>query len=489
VDITVFNLNNPTNINASLGTIGNGTVVWVAQINSYDWGIYRCVQISGRMTILSNNLNGTSVAQFSGPHGRSVGDVIIIKYFNNAVDGVYRVLSTPLPTTLVIAFTFTNSSQIQLTGTGLVFYLQTMRVGQASDISTLPYVHDLEPGAKAWVDNNGQGHWEVLEKTAPFTITTVLVPYNNFTNSSFGTSISQTINHHSVLIGDPGANSGIGGIYSYRRTSNGLYADNVFLTLNATDTAGYGNSVMFGVRNWAVAGASASNSNAGYATILYQVPSTNDYIQTQLLVAPDQNFSDIQFGSAVAISQDEHWMYIAAPGADTVYAYGRVDIQQQSVSYTTDGTTSAFNWSNSLMITPDYPAQLIVTVNNSIAIYGVDYYINSNVVQFYIAPAVNQTLKILRRQATQLDQTTYYNITQNSTSGTGSGALFTVSNTRGVYYPTLRSGGIGYNINDTITIDYTQICPNGSSANNLVITVTAVTDGAITTFSFNSNNK
>ena len=243
VDITVFNLNDPANINANINTIGNGTVIWVAQINSYDWGIYKCVQISGQMTLLSNNLNATSVVQFNTTHGLAIGNTIIIKYFNDLVNGVYRVLSVPTPTTVVIAFAFTNTNQSQITGTGLVFYLQNTRVAQASDIQNLPYVNDLVPGALAWVDNNGSGHWEVLEKTAPFTVTSTLTPYELFANSLFGTSVSQTTNHYSVLVGAPAASSGAGVVYTYRQSNIVPYVDNIALTLSATGTAGYGSSV------------------------------------------------------------------------------------------------------------------------------------------------------------------------------------------------------------------------------------------------------
>ena len=41
-----------------------------------------------------------------------------------------------------------------------------MRVSQASDVVNLPYVNSLLPGARAWVDNNGAGLWEVIEKQA-----------------------------------------------------------------------------------------------------------------------------------------------------------------------------------------------------------------------------------------------------------------------------------------------------------------------------------
>jgi pimeloyl-ACP methyl ester carboxylesterase len=52
----------------------------------------------------------------------------------------------------------------------LVFFLQTARVAQASDVASLPYSNELIPGSKAWVDDDGTGHWVVLEKQEQFAI-------------------------------------------------------------------------------------------------------------------------------------------------------------------------------------------------------------------------------------------------------------------------------------------------------------------------------
>jgi ketose-bisphosphate aldolase len=154
------------------------------------------------------------------------------------------------------------------------------------------------------------------------------------------------------------------------------------------------------------------------------------YLQTQLLVAPDQNFTATGFGTAVQISDNERWMYISAPGANQIYAYARVDVPGQSVSYTTNGTTATFVYNNDIMIDPTYPGQLLVTLNNSLQVYGTDYVINGVLVQFLNTPGTNNTVLIRRRTSVQLDFATYAGVTQNSTTGSGSGATFTVVNTR-----------------------------------------------------------
>ena len=482
VDITVFNLNNPSTIAANLSTVGNGTTIWVAQDNSYNWNIYQCAQVPGRIIQLTDNLNGTSRAQFSNTVTLAVGDLIIIRYFDSGVDGVYRVLSRPTIDTVVINYAFTNSNQTSITGTGIAFYLQTMRVAQASDVINLPYANQLTPGAMAWVDDNGSGHWEVLQKTDPFAAIEAITADDPVVNSLFGTSIAQSSNHYAMIVGSPGDYNGHGGVYTYRINTHNQYVQNTELELTVADALGFGNSVDFGDRTWVVAGASASNSGAGYATVIYLVPGTGDYLQTQLLVAPDQDFSASGFGTAVKISADERWMYIGAPGANKVYAYGRVDVPEQHVEYVGDGTTTGFNYSDNIMINPLEPEQLLVTVNNALQTYGINYTLTSSYVQFSTPPALNNKIVIRRRTTKQLDSQTYYNVTQDSTTGSGVSARFTVNNTRGTYSISITAPGVNYTVGDQLTISYTQVDPSGSSSNNITITVTEVTDTGITGF-------
>ena len=403
VDITVFNLDDPSNIAANLSDIGNGTTIWVAQENS-SWNIYQCAQTPGRLLSVTDNLNGTSQAQFSTTQNLAVGDLIIIRYFDTAVDGVYRVLGVPAIDTVIIQYEFLNTNQTTISGTGIVFYLQTMRVAQPSDIITLPYANQLVPGARAWVDNNGTGLWEVLRKTAPFTATDLLEPLGRESNSRFGTSIAQSNNNFAMLIGAPGAFSGQGRIYTYCLDENNQYIPNSILTLEATAVSGFGDSVDFGNRTWAVAGASTSDGGAGYAAILYLIPGSNNYFTAQLLTAPDPDYSTITgFGSAVRISTDERWLYVGAPGVNSVYAYARIDEPLQSVTYTANGITTNFNYSDYLEVTPGFPEQISVSLNDTPLTLGINYTISGNFVAFSVPPDAGAKILIARRVEQQLD--------------------------------------------------------------------------------------
>ena len=488
VDVTVFSFDNPSSIEQHINDIGVGTIIWVAKSNSYDWNVYRCQDVKGQLTTVSDNLNGTSIATFNADHGLSRGDLVIIKYFNSSVNGVYRVLATPTPNTMTISYQFNNTNQTTISGQGLVFFLQTARVKQASDAASLPYVNQLGKKAKVWVDNNGSGHWEVIEKQDTFVEVNTVPVSPQVAYSEYGKDVAQSYNHLAALAGAPGINT-TGALYTFTRDEQNSYVYGPLLYLGATGTLNYGCSVNFGYQNWAAAGASLSNSGAGYAASLY-LSSTGEFAQTQLLMADDLDFTAINFGACVDISQDERWLYVGAPGGNKVYAYGRVDVQIQTCGYKADGTTTSFNYSDNIVIDFTEPLQLMVSVDDVDITGNGSYTVGASNVIFTVAPAADSIVKFARRQDKTLDLARYSGITQNSTSGSGSGAQFEVENRRGVYSAEIYNdiGGTGYLIGDTVTIDYTQIDPTGSAANNLVMTVVAVgPSGELLAFTFSGS--
>ena len=488
VDITVFSFDDPSNISANIDQIGIGTRIWVAKTNPYDWNIYRCNQTPGFVNSVSDNLDGTSLVTFTKPHGLNVGDLLIIRFFSDSINGVYRVLTVPRQNTLTIAYTFPSSNASSITGAGLAFFLQTMRVAQASDVLNLPYANDLVPGATVWVDDDGTGHWTVLEKQNVFTSNDSLEPSVNdnssIVNAHYGTSVSQATDNLFAFVGAPGFPQD-GAVYTYLRNIDNNYAFNIIITPTTAGTLDFGFSTDIGDQTWAVVGSPGSNANEGYATMIYRVPATNDFLESQQIISPDYVSAGAgQFGYSVSLSRDERWLYVAAPGNDRVYGYGRVEVQPQSVTYTTDGISSNYQYSSNLDIANGQYDQLLVTINNAIKIINIDYVANDIEISFVVPPAAGQQLTISRRQTTQLDRATYYNVTQDSSTGIGTGAQFTVERTRGVYSPTLTVAGDNYIVGDILTIDATTIGGGVDGVNDLTITVTSVDgNGGITGFS------
>lgn len=502
VDITVFNILDQADLNANLDQIGAGTSIWVAKINNYDWNIYRTESVPGAIQHVCDNLDGTSRVIFSQQHGLSADDTLIIKFFDVEIDGSYTVLSVPNLTTVNIAFQFSRDRTVA-NGTGLGFTLQTMRVAQASDVVTLPYADDILPGAKVWVDNNGNGEWEVIEKREVFTDVAQISPLLLDATEHFGSSVAQSTNRLATLVGSPRYNHGSGvsqgAVYVYVKNYGNEYvpvspianADGI-ITSTGTGVRGLGNAVDFGNQDWAVAGASASwgpngvgEANSGYATVIYRDPALgqpgiNPYTTWQLLTQPGTTTSVNpglgEFGYSVSMSLDERWMYVGAPGLNKVHAYGRVDWEKQVVKDIGDDSTTTYAIDQTIQIDAD--TQLIVTIDGQVQILGTDYTVTQDggayvAVEFATAPAAGTLIAITRTYVKQLDAQTYYDVTQSATSGIGSGAEFTVIRVRNTVTVGVTTLGTNYANGDTVTIAAASF---GGQAN---ITLTIAGSGGV----------
>ena len=407
VDVTVFDINNTASLAGNLNNIISGSTVWVAKINDYDWGIYRASQLSAQIIQINSNLNGTTVVTFNNEHGLVADNTLLVKYFGSGFDGVYRVLNVPGINQVTVAFSFLQQSQTVALGTGTAFTLQSQRVAQASDIVTLPYVNNLIPGDMAWVDDNGEGLWQVLQKQEVFTAGGQITAINPSANSQFGTSVAQARSNLFAFVGSPayGATQS-GAVYTYVRTSQNPFTQNSLLECNNPGAYGFGVSLSIGNQTWGVAGAPASigsdsSANSGYAATIYRFPNSSSFSIANLLTVPNPSYIDSggEFGTSVAISADENWMYIGAPGINQVFAYGLVNIESQIVKYITDGDQNIYNYSDSVIIDSGAYEQVVVILNNQLLTYGVDYTVDATNITLSTTPPKSLILQILRRTA------------------------------------------------------------------------------------------
>ena len=423
VDISVFELSDPASLSANINSIQNGTIIWVAKINDYNWGIYRSKSITGSIQHVCDNLNGTSRVIFSNQHGLSVGDTLIIRFFDSEVNGVYKVLSVADLNTVNIAFTFT-AGRVVANGNGIGFTLQSLRVAQGSDVDNLSYKSQFVTGSKLWIDDNGAGNWEVLKKQNPFANRGQTEPLDPELGEQFGTAVSQSLDQLGLLSGAPNYTAGgaiqKGGVYVYLRDYSGSYnvaspviGQDVILTLNSPGTRNFGCSLTFGGSNWAAAGASASlgpndEANNGYVGVIFKDPdlgtstAPNPYAVWQLIPLPGTTDSTTpgaaEFGYAVAVSEDERWMYVGGPGLNRVYTFGRVDWTDQYQIDIVPAVTSSIYIADSIQI--DNDQQISVQVNTRTLVLNTDYIVDSvyNYVIFNVPLAVNDVVTIRRNK-------------------------------------------------------------------------------------------
>ena len=397
VDITVFNIDNTTSLAADLSNVNVGSIVWVAKINDYDWGIYRTAQVFGNITQVNSNLNGTAVVTFNQAHGLTVDNILLIKYFGSGIDGVYRVLNVPNIFQVTINFSFLQTDQIVATGTGTPFTLQSQRVAQGSDIITLPYANDLIPGDRAWIDDNGAGLWEVVQKQEVFHTSGQLEVTTPVANSQFGASVAQARDNLFAFVGAPGYGSQ-GALYTYVRTSINPFTQNSIIECNATGTLGFGSIVSIGDQTWGAVGA-PNSTVSGYAAVIYRFPNSPSFEISNLLTVPDIAYINFpaEFGTSIVVSPDENWMYIGAPGINQVFAYGLVELQPQLIEYVTDGNQSTFQYNNNIVIDSGEYQQLFVVLNNQLLTYTTDYTVTDTSIVLNSVPVKDLVLKIGRQ--------------------------------------------------------------------------------------------
>ena len=403
VEIKVFDFDDLTEIVNNLDEIVLGANIWVAKSNSYDWNVYRTNVIGVDLIQVADNLNGTCTFTFDGNHGLTVNDKLIIKYFDADVDGAYEPVSVPSLKNVTVALSLPNSTTV-ISGVGIAFILESARVEQASDISNLSFANQLVAGSKAWVDNDGTGHWAAYEKTDPYTNSVELSPSRDNTDTLFGTSLAQGLNNQGGLIGTPGYNSSLGGVFTYNKLGPSTFVETGVLAPNTTGLVGYGTSLSSGDTQYAVTGAPSSLGNRGYAYVIRRNPDNGSYRNTQCLVESTTD-TNSEFGYSVAISPDERWMYIGAPGEDTVYAYNKITVQDQSMTFVGDSTTTNFDISGTIIIDDDSSdagigsQQIGVLVNNLPKLQGTDWVYNAGEVAFTTAPNTSDEIKITRKQS------------------------------------------------------------------------------------------
>ena len=364
VDIKVFDYNDLTNVLANINDIALGTNIWVAKANSYDWNIYRTNLVPASVILVTDNLNETSTITFDVNHGLSVNDRIIIKYFSTSVDGAYIVGTVPGLKTITLTLSLPGET-VTITGDGRAFILESVRVAQASDVADLSFANNIVPGNQAWVDNNGNDKWTVLQKINPFSTPTDLEASVPIINDLYGTTVSQGLRNQGLLIGAPGHNSNKGGLYALGKDISGAYVQVALIAPTTTGFVGFGTSLSVGKYDWAIAGAPASDTNKGYAVSINRNSADGTYTQTQNFNT-GTNDAD-KFGTSVAISDDERWMYISAPADNKVYAYTKVEVQSQQLEYTGDGTTTVFVIEPTIVVDANdatATTQIGVTVNN-----------------------------------------------------------------------------------------------------------------------------
>jgi hypothetical protein len=309
IDDTTFQAYNLTDLNTNSDNydmLYRGDVVWVAHYYTNDdtetikqgWDIFTPVSVNTSVTTAKNNLNGTVTLTFAGQHGLSKYDPFVVVGFDRKVNGYYTVSSVTSLTSLVIKKTL-SKSDLKITGTGVAFKLNSVRVSQPSSLSEISeHVKYSEFSTRrVWADGDSNGNWAVYK----------VGPVYKKTASDFGTYTDSSGN---TIDSDTGK-SGLGTSVAYTARLGTLSTD----SSGKLYQSGIDKNIVIGGKLTAVDVGTTSYIYGTDGTDVYQVKVDNGEWST----APTKIATQSSI-TALAVSGNRRWMYIAT-STQTIYSY------------------------------------------------------------------------------------------------------------------------------------------------------------------------
>ena len=386
VEIQLFSIDDLNSLTAELDKVSNLAEVWVAKINESDWDVYKCQNLAVTLVVAQDNLDGQTLLIFSGDHGLTADQTIIIKEFNIDLQGAFKISSVPSTSTVLIDSQLPDGVTT-LVGEGVVFELSTVHVAQPSDIADLPILFDLTKTNKVWIDNNGSGRWQTLEKQTPFTGTK---DYEYAGTELFGSAVCQTSDNANILIGAPGSyTSGV--VIPYYLDGNVYTAESPVAVP----------SVWTNYSDFGRVGDASGNIWAAFSVGLGTVPDFNTDFRVVVMQKTDRGFEPRQllpggstgvagvFSGDIQFSEDAYWLYVSNPVDKKVQAYQRNRFQEQATEFACNGVQFIFESDGTVLV--DSGSQWSVTLNNTIQSYNQDYTASTTRISFRVPPAAPVT--------------------------------------------------------------------------------------------------
>lgn len=328
VDSTIFDLQNYAELYNVLGQIGNGYRIWVAKDFDNDWNVYRVTETGNFITGYEYNLNTLIKITTFDPHSFSVGDIIAFRNFDPDFDGFYRVFEL-FDSNSFYVIASRNAGLIQevgqVYGSGIILLLTSVRAADVTGIITKEPPYYWRNNDKIWIDNAGD--WRVYEKTEPWAGGSKLTLGSSdyATGSQYGTSVRFNENSTSLIVGAPGVSEGL--VRLFARTAGAA----TFIPASTIQPAvsyalGFGKSLDIG-SSVIVVGAPDTLSERGLVFVYNYDPTIGTNFIAAVRIA--DGVSNHKFGTSVSISRDDRWLYVGAPGAESVYAFNKKTLPTQ----------------------------------------------------------------------------------------------------------------------------------------------------------------
>ena len=384
VDFTVFDINQISSLDNNIDSIGRGTTIWVAKDGPAS-NVYRVQETDVKITSVNKQTNNFVVFETDKTHNLDSGDIVVVKSNDASIRGFKKISSVPGYNKFAIE---TDADIDNINDISIPLYtLISVKFPTLNALVNATPVNGWSKGEKVWVDADETNKWAVYNKKEPFQLSTHLVE-KSVTDDFYGSSIAISNDSLTLVIGASGDNQG--SAYTYVKNEQNKYALNLMLEeadLNNTLSL-FGHKIVTGSK-WLAVSAPGSNTNKGYVFI-YQRDAVGAYIFKQILNI-DGIGANAEFGTDLAISKNDKFLYISAPGINTVYTYILDDQTDTQASITGDGVTDTFTVSMTGNVS-------ILDSANKHYIPYIDFTIVGGDVVFTTSPA-NGLVLIIRQQS------------------------------------------------------------------------------------------
>jgi hypothetical protein len=165
VTATAYNKNSLLDI-ANNSSISQGNTIWLGFLEDGGWAVYRYARQSAKISGVFVDAPAESITFVTDiHHGLSAGDVVSIVAFNDQVNGVYIVKSTPELNQFTVASELSTIVNEELLAFGALFKFDNARYAGFKELSEVKNLLNLSAGDKLWIDRDSSNKWAVYEKT------------------------------------------------------------------------------------------------------------------------------------------------------------------------------------------------------------------------------------------------------------------------------------------------------------------------------------
>lgn len=489
-----------TNLYAiDINELKDGSTVWVT-FDNVGWTVLRYTItdiIIGAVAVVDTS---SVTLETNKPHGLTVDDIIGI---NNIrfLEGFWRVKAVA-PTTVIIEIAgFDEEPVIDQSSFATISIFKPLRVGSYADLVSDRFSAYKE-GTKAWLDNNGNGEWEVLEKRRVYKPTAVAnygvaFPTGTGKDVLFVESRNQTISSNPGQVVPTGEVIRESAVIVYGQSEEGLVPLQVLnpsSNLRPIFLGSYGD-VLAVTRDgrWLMVGSSqVSNIPSNYRETF---SSTATYNQGDTVVYAGKLWQAqktiIGDGSTIDIASDD-WKPATEHLANPL-GVGLIDVNQ---GYRQQGALEIFEYDEIFnqyllrhtVISPR-PAHgenfaSSISLSKREGIEGTSGDVTLTITSI---DEVGGILEVSAQGDSGLIDQVFSNVSGVDISLSGSNATFDVLKSNNTYNVLVRTGGSRYAIGDRIKITGSNLL-GVTPFNDLIITITAVTSAGEIVGSATYNN-